>query len=313
MLDFEKEILRIEGKIEELKSLSLEQGVDVDQEIISLQDKVRQMKEEAFSHMTAWDKVCTARLMERTTALEYIEAIFDNFIELHGDRKYGDDQAIVGGIASLHGMPVTVIGQQKGRTTKENIQRNFGMPHPEGYRKALRLMKQAEKFNRPVICFVDTPGAFCGIGGEERGQGEAIATNLLELSGLKVPVITIVIGEGGSGGALAMGVADRVWMLEHAIYSILSPEGFATILWKDSSRAKEAADVMRLTAQDLKEFGVIDEIIQEPMGGAHKDKAFVASFLQVRLMDELEELQKLSKEELLDNRYEKIRFAYQGE
>lgn len=312
MLDFEKEILRLEDKIEELRSLSRDHDVDVSREIGSLEKKVKDMKEEAFANMTPWDKVCTARLADRPTALDYIEKIFDNFIELHGDRLYADDAAIVGGIASLEGMPVTVIGQQKGRTTKENIARNFGMPHPEGYRKALRLMKQAEKFNRPVICFVDTPGAFCGIGAEERGQGEAIATNLLELSGLKVPIISIVIGEGGSGGALAVGVADQVWMLEHSIYSILSPEGFATILWKDSSRAKEAAGVMKLTAQDLKEFGVIDDVLPEPMGGAHKDPEFTAMGMRERLIEELESLKKLDEKELLDRRYEKIRFPYGG-
>ena len=213
--------------------------------------------------MTAWERVETARDSKRPTSLDYIETVFEEFMELHGDRAFRDDGAIVGGLAVLDGQPVTVIGVQKGRNTKDNILRNFGMPSPEGYRKALRLMKQAEKFNRPVINFIDTPGAFCGIEAEERGQGEAIARNLLEMSDLKVPVLSIVIGEGGSGGALALSVGNEVWMLENATYSILSPEGFASILWKDGRRAKEASGVMKITAQDLKALGVIEEIIPE--------------------------------------------------
>ena len=214
--------------------------------------------------LSAWDRVMIARSAERPTSLDYIGTIFDRFVELHGDRYFGDDGAIVGGVASIDGRYVTVIGQQKGRTTKENIKRNFGMPSPEGYRKALRLMKQAEKFHRPIICFVDTPGAFCGLEAEERGQGEAIARNLFEMSSLKVPVLSIFIGEGGSGGALAMAVANEVWIMENSMYSILSPEGFASILWKDSKRAAEAADVMKITAVDLKELGLIEKIIREP-------------------------------------------------
>ena len=212
---------------------------------------------------SAWDRVCLARLSSRPTTLDYIESIFEDFIELHGDRAFGDDKAIIGGIAKLNGTPVTVIGQQKGRTTKMKIERNFGMANPEGYRKALRLMKQAEKFRRPIITFIDTPGAFCGIGAEERGEAESIARNLMEMSNLKVPVIAIVIGEGSSGGALGIGVGNKVFMLENAVYSILSPEGFSTILWKDSSRAKEAADIMKITAQDLYEMKIIDGIINE--------------------------------------------------
>jgi acetyl-CoA carboxylase carboxyl transferase subunit alpha len=221
--------------------------------------------------ITPWEKVKLARMPLRPTGLDYIDHIFENFIELHGDRYYGEDRAIVGGVAFFGNIPVTVIAQQKGRNTKENIARNFSMPHPEGYRKALRLMKQAEKFHRPVICFIDTPGAFCGLGAEERGQGEAIAVNLAEMMMLKTPVISVVISEGGSGGALALGVADRVYMLEYAIYSILSPEGFATILYKDASKADRAAADMKLTAQDLLEFGIIDGIVEEPQGGAHLD------------------------------------------
>lgn len=256
---------------------------------------------------TAWDKVALVRMIERPTTLDYIDRIFDSFIEFHGDRHYKDDAAIVGGIALLDGMPVTVIGHQKGRNINENIKRNFGMPQPEGYRKALRLMKQAEKFNRPVICFVDTKGAHCDMEAEERGQGEAIARNLLEMSKLKTPCISIVIGEGGSGGALALAVSDQVWMLENAIYSILSPEGFAGILWKDSSRAKEAANVMKITAKDLKEYGIIDKIIKEPFGGAHKNPDKVAEDIKKNLISALGKLKVLSADELVRNRYEKFR------
>jgi acetyl-CoA carboxylase carboxyl transferase subunit alpha len=257
--------------------------------------------------LTPWEKRTIARLPGRPTALQYIDKIFESFIELHGDRLYGDDASIVGGIAIFEGKAVTVIAQQKGATTEEKIKRNFGMPNPEGYRKALRLMKQAEKFNRPVICFVDTQGAYPGLGAEERGQGEAIAKNLLEMSNLKVPIISIVIGEGGSGGALAMAVADEVWMLEHAVYSILSPEGFATILWKDSNRAKEAAEVMKITAQDLKQFGIIDKIISEPIGGAHKDLEKTADNIKKALLKVIPILLKKTKEELVRDRYKKYR------
>ena len=256
---------------------------------------------------TAWDKVSIARLVERPTALDYINLIFDSFMELHGDRYYGDDSAIVGGIAEFNGIPITVIAQQKGNNTKENIKRNFGMPNPEGYRKVLRLMKQAEKFKRPIICLIDTPGAYCGIGAEERGQGEAIARNLMEMSTLKTPVISIVIGEGGSGGALAMAVADEVWMLEHAIYSILSPEGFASILYKDASLAKEAATAMKITAQDLIDFGIIDRIIKEPLGGAHTNLDEMAASIKRNLEESISRLMREPIESLLTKRYYKFR------
>jgi acetyl-CoA carboxylase carboxyl transferase subunit alpha len=265
------------------------------------------MQKEAYKNLTAWDKVSIARLVERPTALGYINLIFDGFMELHGDRYYGDDAAIVGGIAKINGISVTVIAQQKGNNIKENIKRNFGMPNPEGYRKALRLMKQAEKFHRPVICLVDTPGANCGIGAEERGQGEAIARNLMEMSNLKTPIISIVIGEGGSGGALAMAVADEVWMLEHAIYSILSPEGFATILFKDASRAKEAANEMKITAQDLINFGIIDRIIKEPLGGAHTNVDEMAVSIKRNLEESINRLIREPVESLLTKRYYKFR------
>ncbi|MGL4774344.1 MAG: acetyl-CoA carboxylase carboxyltransferase subunit alpha [Clostridium sp.] len=257
--------------------------------------------------MTPWEKVNTARHKDRPNGKFYIETIFDDFIELHGDRNFGDDKAIIGGIASLNGVPVTIIAITKGENTKENIERNFGMPKPEGYRKALRLMKNAEKFNRPVICIVDTPGAFCGVDAEERGQGEAIAINLLEMSRLKTPLISVVIGEGGSGGALALAVADKVLMLEHSIYSVLSPEGFASILWKDGSRAKEASEVMKITAQDLKEFKIIDRIIKEPYGGAHRNPLRMALMMKKVLIEEVKELLPISREELVNTRYKKFR------
>ena len=260
-----------------------------------------------MNKVTAWDRVMLARKSERPKAQEYINEIFDDFIELHGDRNFGDDKAIIGGIATLDGMPVTVIGEQKGRNAKENIERNFGMPNPEGYRKALRLMKQAEKFNRPVITFIDTPGAYPGMGAEERGQGEAIARSIMEMSSLKVPIICIVIGEGSSGGALAIGVGDKVVMLENAIYSILSPEGFASILYKDSSKAKEAAENMKLTAKNLKELNIIDDIIKEPEGGAQEDFEKVAKDVKKYLLKNIKKLKGMKKEELLQKRYEKIR------
>ncbi|HAN09186.1 MAG TPA: acetyl-CoA carboxylase carboxyl transferase subunit alpha [Clostridiales bacterium] len=254
-----------------------------------------------------WNKVELARHADRPSALDYINILFTDFIELHGDRLFADDKAFVCGIAKFNNQPVTIIAEEKGRNTKEKIERNFGMPHPEGYRKALRIMKQAEKFNRPIICFVDTQGAYPGVGAEERGQGEAIARNLLEMSKLKVPVISIVIGEGGSGGALAIAVADEVWMLENSIYSIISPEGFSSILWKDSTRAKEAAEIMKMTAQDLKEFNVIDKIIREKKGGAHKDINYTAQHIKEELANSLKRLKVKSKEKLLDDRYNKFR------
>ncbi|NLP29354.1 MAG: acetyl-CoA carboxylase carboxyltransferase subunit alpha [Clostridia bacterium] len=256
---------------------------------------------------SAWDRVNIARAQERPSAKQYIDRIFDKFMELHGDRNFGDDHAIIGGIAMLDGKPVTVIAVQKGENTKDNIYRNFGCPHPEGYRKALRLMLQAEKFNRPIVCLVDTQGAYCGVGAEERGQGEAIAKNLMTMINLKVPIISVVIGQGGSGGALALAVADEVWMLENSIYSILSPEGFSSILWKDSSRAREAADVMKLTAEELLKLKVIDKVIAEPKGNASKDIDAMSTLLKDRLIDTFERLCKLSKDELLLNRYEKYR------
>lgn len=257
--------------------------------------------------LTAWDRVQLSRKKDRPAGTDYINALFTDFMEFHGDRYFKDDHAIVGGIARFHGMPVTVIAQAKGKTTKENLDRNFSMPSPDGYRKALRLMKQAEKFGRPVICFVDTPGAFCGLEAEERGQGEAIARNLFELSGLKVPVLSVVIGEGGSGGALAMAVADEVWMLENAIYSVLSPEGFASILWKDSKRASEAAEVMKLTAADLKRLGIVEQVIAEPKDFSDENMEPVCAELEAQIMEFIETYTKLETEELVEKRYQRFR------
>lgn len=258
-------------------------------------------------YLTAWDRVQISRKIDRPSGSDYIEALFTDFMEFHGDRNYGDDKAIIGGIAKFHGKPVTVIVQEKGTNTKENIAHNFGMPMPEGYRKALRLMKQAEKFQRPVICFVDTPGAFCGIEAEERGQGEAIARNLWELAGLKTPVLSIVTGEGGSGGALALAAGDQVWMLENSIYSILSPEGFASILWKDSTKAKEAAGVMKLTAGDLYEKGIIEQVIPEPENLTPESMWQVAERLNDKICTFLQKYTSLSEEELLETRYARFR------
>lgn len=257
--------------------------------------------------MPAYDKVKIARKVSRPTALDYIEHIFEGFIELHGDRGFRDDKAIVGGIAFLGDIPVTVIGIQKGKNMEENIACNFGQPHPEGYRKALRLMKQAEKFGRPIINFINTSGAYCGIGAEERGQGEAIARNLMEMAALKVPTISIVIGEGGSGGALALAVTDRVWMLENSVYAVLSPEGFASILWKDAKRAPEAADLMKITADDLLELGVIEKVIKEAAGGCQNDFGFTANLIKGKLELEIPALMQKSTDELLKERYERFR------
>lgn len=307
MLEREKELTELSNKIEDLRRYAQDKKADFSEEIGTLEAKLEKMKTEAVMNLSPMDKLTLSRMIERPTALDYIEKIFDGFIELHGDRKFGDDPSMVGGIARLRDLPVTVIGQQKGRNTKDNVKRNFGMPRPEGFRKALRLMKQAEKFQRPVICFIDTPGADPGVGAEERGQGEAIARNLMEMVGLRTPVISIVIGEGGSGGALALSVADEIWMLEHSVYSILSPEGFASILWKDVTRAKEAARIMKITAQDLKKFGIIDKILPEPPGGVHKDFDKMAGVIKENLLKVPFRTMKENMDEVVDLRYEKYR------
>lgn len=257
--------------------------------------------------LTAWEKVQIARDSDRAYTQDYINHIFDQFMKLHGDRLYRDDGAIVGGIASIEGQFVTVIGQQKGRNLKENEKRNFGMPYPEGYRKALRLMKQAEKFNRPIICFIDTPGAYCGMDAEERGQGEAIARNLYEMSGITVPILSIVIGEGGSGGALALGVANEVWMLENATYSILSPEGFASILWKDSKRAGEAAECMKITANELKKLGIVEQVIREEEPVTDSNCQSICQCLRKEIVTFLQKYRGKTKQEIVEERYERFR------
>ena len=255
----------------------------------------------------AYDRLLIARMIERPTALEYISKIFTNFFELHGDRIFRDDKSIVGGIGLLNGRPTTIIGIQKGKDLKENMERNFGSPYPEGYRKALRLMKQAEKFNRPIVCFINTSGAYCGIEAEERGQGEAIARNLMEISQISVPIISIIIGEGGSGGAIALACGDRVWMLENSVYSILSPEGFASILLKDPSKSKEVAEIMGITAYELLERGIIEKIIKEPKGGAHKNLDLVATSIKDELIKEFKILLNKPKDILLEERYQRFR------
>lgn len=303
----------IEIKIKELELeiLKLTEDIEVDHsnQIKDLENTKKKLEKQAYAEISNYDRVYLARKKDRPNVKEYIQNIFEDFIELHGDRLYKDDGSIVGGIASFNGKPVTVIGHLKGRTLEENMHCNFGMSSPEGYRKAMRLMKQAEKFRRPVITFIDTPGAYPGLKAEENGIGEAIARNLMEMSSLSVPVIAIVIGEGGSGGALALSVADRIVMLENAIYSILSPEGFASILWKDKdgSRIKEAADLMKLTAQDLLEMQIIDKVIKEPRGGVTKDREYVYKRIRYYLKDQLAELTKLSRSTLVTKRYEKFR------
>lgn len=297
-------------KVEKLQKLSDElSGVDAkhQDEVKEIGSKIDELMVKASEDLKAWDRVQLARFANRPTSIDYIDKLFTHFTEFHGDRLYGDDAAIIGGIGMLDDTPITIIAQQKGTTTEDKIKRNFGMAHPEGYRKALRLMKQAQKFKRPVICFVDTPGAYPGLGAEERGQGEAIAQNLMQLSQLTVPIITVIIGEGGSGGALAIAIADKVYMLENSIYSILSPEGFASILWKDSKKAPEAATQMKITAQELKQERFIDRIITEPAGGAHRDVDFVVRNLRRALLRDLDSLCRKKENALLKARYDKYR------
>ncbi len=304
-LDFEKAIADVEEQIDRLKELARERGLDVSGELRALERKLQSMKEEVYRNLAPIERVQVARHPRRPYTLDYLDLIFTDFIELHGDRMYRDDESIVGGWARLDGETVMVIGHQKGRDMKENLRRNFGMPHPEGYRKALRLMKQAEKFGQPVITLIDTPGAYPGLGAEERGQAEAIARNLREMAALRVPSVAVVIGEGGSGGALAVGVADRVIMLENSVYSVISPEGCAAILWKSGSERDKAAAAMRITAEDLKGMQVIDEIVPEPAGGAHSDWDATAAALGETLQRNIAELKELPLEELLDSRWNK--------
>ncbi|NCO67717.1 MAG: acetyl-CoA carboxylase carboxyltransferase subunit alpha [Nitrospirae bacterium] len=311
-LEFEKTIEELELKIEELKRISDGKDIDISSEIKKLEKKVKELRSEIFSKLKPWQKTLIARHPERPYTLDYINLITSDFIELHGDRRFSDDPAIVGGVAKINDIPVIIVGHQKGRGTKERIYRNFGQPHPEGYRKALRLMKLAEKFKRPVITFIDTPGAYPGIGAEERGQAEAIAVNLMEMARLRTPIISIVIGEGGSGGALALGVADRLFMLEHSIYSVISPEGCAAILWKkngdfSSEDFSKAADALKLTAQDLLSFKIIDGIIPEPLGGAHRDPEGIAKKISEFILTAIEELKTKTPGKLIEERYKKFR------
>lgn len=301
------EIEELENTVKELKNLSQDEMIDVSKELKEATAKLEKLTRKENSKLTAWERVTIARNPKRPTALDYIDIIFDDFMELHGDRGYRDDEAIVCGLANIGKQNFTVIAEQKGRNTKENILRNFGMPNPESYRKAIRLMKQAEKFGRPIVTFIDTKGAYPGIGAEERGQGEAIARSMMEMANLKTPIICIVIGEGSSGGALALGVGDEIIMLENAVYSVLSPEGYASILWKDGTRVKEAAEKMKMTAKDLKKFGVIDKIIDEPRGGAQNDVDRVAEDLKKEIVSNVRKLKQFPVEELVENRYKKFR------
>ena len=305
-LDFEQPIAELEGKIEELRYVQTESAVDISEEIDQLSKKSQQLTKDIYSDLTPWQITKIARHPERPYTQDYINEIFTDFIELHGDRHFADDLSIIGGLARFNGNACMVLGHQKGRDTKERGLRNFGMTRPEGYRKALRLMKTAEKFKLPVFTFVDTPGAYPGIDAEERGQSEAIGRNIYEMAQLEVPIITTVIGEGGSGGALAISVADQVLMLQYSIYSVISPEGCASILWKTSDKAQEAADAMGITAHRLKALGLIDKIVNEPVGGAHRDMRQMGAFLKRALNDAWRQLGDLKVRELLDRRYERL-------
>jgi acetyl-CoA carboxylase carboxyl transferase subunit alpha len=305
-LDFEKPLVELESQIEDMRTFAGGQGVEMDEELERLEAKAAKLREQIYGSLTRWQQVQLARHPARPYTLDYVSRIFTDFVELHGDRLYRDDPAIVGGMAELQGQPVMVIGHQKGRETRESIRRNFGMPNPEGYRKALRLMELAARYGRPVITFVDTPGAYPGLGAEERGQAEAIARNLREMALLPTPIIAVITGEGGSGGALALAVGDRVLMLEHAVYAVISPEGCASILWKDAAQRQEAAEALRLTSRDLAELGVIDRIVAEPQGGAHRDPDGMAILLARVLVEELAALAGRRSEDLVEERVAKF-------
>ena len=307
ILDFERPLLELAGKIKELQSFMDEKGIDLSEEINRLKERTENLQKEIYAGLNTKQVMQIARHQNRPTAEDYVRYIFDDFIELHGDRRFGDDSAILGGIGLIDHTAVTFLGHNKGKSTKENLKRNFGMAHPEGYRKALRLMKQAEKFNRPVVSFVNTPGAYPGIGAEERGQAEAIALNLMEMSDLRVPIIVIVTGEGGSGGALGIGLGDKIMMLEYCYYSVSSPEACAAILWKNSEKSSEAAEALKITAAPLQELGLIDQIIKEPAGGAHKDPAEMARTIKAVILSSIKDLSQCSTAELLERRYQKYR------
>jgi acetyl-CoA carboxylase carboxyl transferase subunit alpha len=305
-LDFERPIAELEAKIDELRYVGDDSVVNLSEEIARLKQKSESLTKSIFSNLSAWQIAQLARHPQRPFAADYVERIFTDFEELHGDRTYADDPAVLGGLARLEGQPLMIIGHQKGRDTKEKVRRNFGMPKPEGYRKALRLMKMAERFRLPIVTFIDTPGAYPGVGAEERGQSEAIARNLLEMAGLRTPVVSAVIGEGGSGGALAIGVADRLIMLQYSIYSVISPEGCASILWKSADRAEDAAEAMGITADRLMTLGLVDEVLREPLGGAHRDPDAMAQALKNALIGHLDALARMSSEDLLKARYQKL-------
>ncbi len=302
-LEFEQPIAELEAKIDELRYIGDDADVNINEEVSKLEAKSRALTQSIFSNLSAWQISQLARHPQRPYTMDYVGRIFTDFQELHGDRCFADDHAIVGGVARLDGIPVMIIGQQKGRDTKEKLYRNFGMPLPEGYRKALRLMKMAERFRLPLLTFIDTPGAYPGIGAEERGQSEAIARNLFVMSDLRIPIICTVVGEGGSGGALAIGIGDRLMMLEYSTYSVISPEGCASILWKSADNAEDAAEALGITSRRLKELGLIDRIIDEPLGGAHRDVDVMAASLRQVLLDELGHLQAVDPQELIDARY----------
>jgi len=306
-LDFEKPIVELEKKIQELRRFISEKKIDLSSEVKRLEDKLEHLKKDTYTNLSAWQRVQLARHPQRPYTLDYIGLLMSDFIELHGDRLFSDDKAIVSGFAKLDKQKIAVIGHQKGRDTKENLKRNFGCAHPEGYRKALRVMQMAEEFGLPIIIFIDTPGAYPGIGAEERGQSQAIATNLRDMVSIATPIISIVIGEGGSGGALGVGVADRVFVLENSYYSVISPEGCAAILWKDGAKAPLAAEVLKLTGDDLVKLGVIDGIIPEPLGGAHRDHQKIAENVRESILKGIKELKSLSKDDLLRSRYTKFR------
>ncbi len=304
-LEFERDIVEIQAQIDKLLDLADRKGIDVSAEVVVLREKLQLLKEQTYESLRPMEQVQVARHARRPYTLDYVERMFTDWIELHGDRSFRDDEAIVAGWARLAGRSVMLIGHQKGRDMKENLRRNFGMPHPEGYRKALRLMRQAEKFRRPVVTLIDTPGAYPGIGAEERGQAEAIATNLREMARLRTPLVSVVIGEGGSGGALALGVTDRILMLEHSVYSVISPEGCAAILWRSAEHREKAAEALRLTSANLKELGVCDQIVPEPPGGAHSDWDGAARNLAAALVRALDDLAGLPLDQLLAQRWAK--------
>jgi len=306
-LDFEKPIIELEKKIQELKSFTSNKKIDLGSEIKNLEDKLSKLRKDIYGSLSAWQRVQIARHPKRPYTQDYINMLMTDFIELHGDRLFYDDQAIVGGVAKLNGNKIMIMGHQKGRDTKENLKRNFGCAHPEGYRKVLRLMEIAQRFNLPIVTLIDTPGAYPGVDAEERGQAQAIATNLREMIDIAVPIVVIVIGEGGSGGAIGLGVGDKVCLLENSYYSVISPEGCASILWRSSAKAPEASETLKLTAKDLLNLGIIDEIIPEPLGGAHRDPEKAAKNLGETLKRNLDDLIKIPKDRLLQLRYEKFR------